>query len=301
MAIDLPEPRIPANLQPCDPFRHRDAYVRMLSYLYHAEAAALAGFELLTDPRYVEKSDLFDKAARRLVDDERKHLEDVEWMLRRLGVDEVPPPTAAERELWEGWRRGDLFALPYKASIASLFCLFSEGLGYAFLHTFHAVTLDPQIKARLAQNLEDEQMHLRLSITVLQRALARDPDFVPDFLVYLSGYVLLARQPLREIRGVMEELGMDYDQLVASSVRFVYELFEIARARSGRQGAVWSLADRLTQVIADRPASMRLLHAAMYLPEPPLARRLIHRWGRYRQAVRGVAPSPIAGAAEAPL
>ena len=34
-----------------------------------AEAAALTGFRLLTDPRYVEPSDLFDKAARKLIED----------------------------------------------------------------------------------------------------------------------------------------------------------------------------------------------------------------------------------------
>lgn len=265
----------------------------MLAYLYHAEAAALAGFELLTDPRYVEKSDLFDKAAPRLVADEAKHLEDVRWMLSRLGAAEIPPPTAAERELWEGWKRGDLFALPYKASIASLFCLFSEGLGYAFLHHLHAVTLDPEIKARLAINLDDEKMHLRLSISVLQRALERDHDFAADFLVYLSGYALLARQPLREIRGVLNDLGLDFELVVSSSLRFVYELFEIALERAGRSAAIWTLGDRLTRFVAERPATIRLAHAAMYLPEPPLARRLIHGWGRLRHAARaGVGGRP---------
>jgi hypothetical protein len=286
MAIKLPQPRLARPLPPCDPFRHRTAYIRMLAYLYHAEAAALAGFELLTDPRYVEKSDLFDKAAPRLVADEARHLEDVRWMLARLGAAEIPPPTAAERELWEGWKRGDLFALPYKASIASLFCLFSEGLGYAFLHHLHAVTLDPEIKARLASNLDDEQMHLRLSISVLQRALARDHDFVADFLVYFSGYALLARQPLREIRGTLNELGLDFELVVASSLRFVYELFELALERAGQRGKIWTVADRLTRFVAGRPATIRLVHAAMYLPEPPLARRLVHRWGLRRQAAR---------------
>lgn len=286
MAIKLPEPRLARPLAPCDPFRHRAAYIRVLAYLYHAEAAALAGFELLTDPRYVERSDLFDKAAPRLVADEAKHLEDVRWMLARLGAAEVPPPTAAERELWEGWRRGDLFALPYKPSIASLFCLFSEGLGYAFLHHLHAITLDPEIKARLAVNLEDEKMHLRLSISVLQRALERDPDFAADFLVNLSGYALLARQPLREIRGVLDELGLDFELGVASGLRFVYELLEIALTRAGQRAAIWALGDRLTRFVAERPGTIRLVHAAMYLPEPPLARRLVHSWGRRRHAAR---------------
>lgn len=258
----------------------------MLAYLYHAEAAALAGFELLTDPRYVERSELFDKAAPRLVADEARHLEDVRWMMRRLGTDEIPPPSAAELELWEGWKRGDLFALPYKPSIASLFCLFSEGLGYAFLHHLHAVTLDPEIKARLAANLDDEKMHLRLSISVLQRALERDHDFIADFVVYLSGYALLARQPLREMRGVLDAMDLDYEVLVASSLRFVYELFELALERAGRKDAIWMVTDRLTRFVAGRPAAVRLMHAAMYLPEPPLARRLILGWGRRRQAVR---------------
>ena len=289
MKPPLPEPRLAAPLSPVDPFRHREAYARLLAYLYHAEAAALEGFRLLTDPRYVEASDLFDKAARRLIADEAKHLDDVRDMLRRLGVDEVPPPTDAERELWEGWRRGDLFPLPYKESVASLFCLFSEGLGYAFLHHLHAVTLDPEIKARLAQNLEDEQMHLRLSISVLERALARDPDFIPDVAVNLAGYALLARRPMREIRGVLDDLGLDYRLIVASSIRFVFELFQIAVDRSGRAAPLWSLADRLTRALADHPDATEAIYAALHLPEPPLARRLVHAWGSRRLAARRAA------------
>jgi hypothetical protein len=289
MSFELPVPRLTRDLPPCDPFRHRAAYVRMLSYLYHAEAAALEGFKLLTDPRYVEKSDLFDKAARRLIDDEARHLDDVRDMLRRLGADSVPPPTDAERELWEGWRRGDLLVLPYRPAIASLFCLFSEGLGYAFLHHLHAVTLDPEIKARLATNLDDEQMHLRLSITMLQRALERDPGFIPDFLVNLSGYALLARRPLREIRGVLDDLGLDFELTTASSIRFVFELLQVALVRAGRQhDAVWAALDRATRFLAANPRAIGLLHAAMYLPEPPLARRAIHLWGLRRRSAREV-------------
>lgn len=291
MAIELPVPRLARELPQCDPFRHRAAYVRMLSYLYHAEAAALEGFKLLTDPRYVEGNDLFEKAAVRLVDDEARHLDDVRDMLRRLGADTVPPPTDAERELWEGWRRGDLLVLPYRASIASLFCLFSEGLGYAFLHHLHAVTLDPEIKARLATNLADEQMHLRLSITMLQRALERDRGFVSDFLVNLSGYVLLARRPLREIRAVLDDLGLDFELTTASSIRFVFELLQTALVRAGRQGdVVWTVLDRATRFLAAHPRSIGLLHAAMYLPEPPLARRAIHRWGLLRRSAREARP-----------
>jgi hypothetical protein len=292
MTISLPTPRSARPLPKIDPFRDRAAYARLLTSIYHAEAAALTGFRLLTDPRYVEPSDLFDKAARKLIEDEEKHLADVAELLGRLGVSEIQPPSPAELELWEGWRRGDLFALPYKANIASLFCLFSEGLGFSILHTLHASTLDPAMKAALGRNLDDEEMHLRLSITVLERALKRDPDFLADFMVYLSGYALLARKPLREMRPVLEDLGFDFDEAVGSAVRFVFELLQIAITRAGQQAPVWLVADRVTRVLAERPEVARALHWSMFLPEPPLARRAVYLWGRWRASRRVFVSAP---------
>ncbi len=293
MTIALPTPRSARPLPRIDPFRDRGAYARLLTSIYHAEAAALTGFRLLTDPRYVEPSDLFDKAARRLIDDEEKHLADVAELLARLGVHEIPPPSPAELELWEGWRRGDLFVLPYKANIASLFCLFSEGLGFSILHTLHGATLDPAMKAALARNLDDEEMHLRLSISVLERALKRDPDFLADFMVYLSGYAFLARKPLREMRPVLEDLGFDFDAAVGSAVRFVFELLQIAIERAGQQAPLWLVADRVTRLLGERPGVARVLHWSMFLPEPPLARRAVYLWGRWRAGRRApFAPRP---------
>lgn len=282
---ELPTPKTARPLPPIDPYRHPDAYLRVLSLLYHAEAAALEGFELLTDPAYVQRSDLFAKISRKLIEDEKKHIEDIEGLVARLTDAGVPPPSAAEAEFWTAWRSGTLFALPYKPAVAALFCLFSEGLGFAFLYHLADVTTDPTFKAKLAANVEDEKMHLRLSLTVLQRAMAQGKgSLLADFMVYLSGYALAARKPLREQRRVLEALGLDYAVLVGSSLAFVCELMMVVvdEASDPRLRAVLR---RLATLFGERPGAVRALHLAMYLPEPPGARRLVYGWGKLGQWV----------------
>ncbi|MCB9541115.1 MAG: hypothetical protein R3F65_10870 [bacterium] len=281
----LPVPRLARPLAPVDPYRHRAAYLRVLALLYHAEAAALEGFELLTDPAYVQGHELFARISRRLVADERRHLEDIERLVARLTPDGVPPPSPAEAEFWTAWRSGTLFALPYKPSIAALFCLFSEGLGFAFLHHLAEMTSDPDFKAALAANVEDEKMHLRLSLTVLKRAMQHDKrSLLADFVVYLTGYGLVARKPLREQRAMLEALGIDYDVLVGSSLRFVCELMQVV-VDEETDPRLDRLLRRLAATFGDNPRAVRVMHLAMYLPEPPGARRLVYGWGRLGQLV----------------
>src|SRR5262245_39680774 len=57
-AYSLPTPKVASPLPPVDPYRHKKAYHRLLSMLFHAEKAALEGFELLTDPLFVESHPL---------------------------------------------------------------------------------------------------------------------------------------------------------------------------------------------------------------------------------------------------
>jgi hypothetical protein len=280
---NLPVPRTSAPLQPIDPYRHREGYLRVLSLLYHAEAAALEGFTLLNNPDYVQGHELFAKYSKRLVEDEARHLGDIEALVARLTDKGVPPPTPAEAEFWTGWRSGKLFALPYTPPIAALFCLLSEGLGFAFLHHLAEVTADPEFKAALQSNVEDEKMHLRLSLSVLRRAVdEHGSSLLSDFLVYAYGYALAARRPMREQRGMMREIGVDYDVLVGSSVRFVCELLQLVFDEK-TDPRLHQLLLRSGRLFGEHPEAVRALHLAMYLPEPWGARRLVYTWGRLGQ------------------
>src|SRR4051812_8643267 len=98
------------------------------------------------------------------------------------------------QEFLTGWKTNKIFALPFKPAVASMFCLFSEGLGYAFLYHLAQVTTDPEIRAMLEQNVVDEEVHIRLSISVLKQALEQNDRFIAAFLIYLSGYSLIARK-----------------------------------------------------------------------------------------------------------
>lgn len=278
----LPTPQLARPLAPIDPHRRPTAYHRMLSVLYHAEAAAMEGFALLTNPAYVARCDLFDKASRRLIEDEQKHLDDIVALVQALGYDTVLPPSAAEAEFWVAWRAGDRFALPYKPSVAALFCLLSEGLGYALLHHLAELTTDPDFKARLRQNVVDEQVHLHLSLSVLGRALAAAPTaLLPDVIVYGFGYALAARLALREQRALLDGLGLDFDVVVGSAVRFVVELLMLAVKDAGLYDARWQVLERAGHTLGERPALVRALHWSMFLPEPPLGRRLVYGWTRW--------------------
>lgn len=281
----LPVPRLARPLRPVDPYRNRAAYLRVLSLLYHAEAAAMEGFALLDDPAYVQGHELFAKISRRLVEDEARHLKDIEALVAKLSSDGVPPPTPAEAEFWTAWRSGTLFALPYKPAVAALFCLFSEGLGFAFLYHLAEATSDPEFKAALWSNVEDEKTHLRLSLTVLKRAISQDKgSLLVDFVIYLMGYGLVARRPLREQRAMLDELGVDYDVMVGSSLRFVCELMQLVIDEES-DPRLNHLLSRLAVVFGTQPQAVRAMHLAMYLPEPPGVRRLVYGWGRLSQVL----------------
>ena len=277
---DLPTPRVSRPLLPVDPYRHRRAYIEVLSALYHAEAAALEGFSLLEDPAYVESSELFTRAARRLIADETKHLQDIADLVRLIGGCDVLPPTPEMREFWTAWRSGELFALPFKPSVAALFCLFSEGLGFAFLYNLAHATSDPEVRRVLLANVEDEKMHLRLSLSILERALSDERGFLADLAVYVAGYGLLARKAARGQRALLEAIGLDFDVVVGSSLRFVADLIDIVMQRSQRATPAWKAVHRCAGWLGERPGSIRLLHWSMYLPAPPGAARAVQAWGR---------------------
>lgn len=303
LRYELPTPYVSRPLPPVDPYRHRRAYIEVLSALYHAEAAALEGFSLLEDPAYVESSELFARAARRLVADETKHLQDIADLIQTLGGSAVAPPTPEMREFWTAWRSGKLFALPFKPSVAALFCLFSEGLGFAFLYNLAHATSDPDVRRVLLANVEDEKMHLRLSLSILERALKEEPGFLADLAVYVAGYGLLARKAARAQRELLESIGLDYDVVVGSSLRFVADLIDIVMQRSRRATSAWRLLHRSAAWLGARPSSIRVLHWGMYLPAPPGAGRLVYAWGksqrtRSRQVTPADATAPSTTAAQ---
>ena len=66
------------------------------------------------------------------------------------------------------------FALPLKSAVAALFCMMSEGLGYAFLAHLRDATADAGFKQLIAEHVDDEANHLRVSMTVLRRSLEKE-------------------------------------------------------------------------------------------------------------------------------
>ena len=298
LRYELPTPRVSRPLSPVDPYRHRQAYIEVLSALYHAEAAALEGFSLLEDPAYVESSELFSRVARRLIEDETKHLKDIENLIAAIGGTGVAPPTPEMREFWTAWRSGEVFALPFKPSIAALFCLFSEGLGFAFLYNLANATSEPDVRRVLLSNVEDEKMHLRLSLSILERAVKDERGFLSDLAVYVAGYGLLARKAARGQRALLEAIGLDFDVVVGSSLRFVADLIDIVMQRSQKSTSAWEVAHRGVTWLGDRPSSIRVFHWAMYLPTPPGVGRAVYAWGRSQRGRKGdsLTRAPVAGA-----
>lgn len=293
----LPTPSLPAATPSVDPYRHRAAYVQLLSAIWHAERAALEGFELLQDPAYVRNNELFARASRKLVADEAKHLEDIENIVRKLHGGGILPPSQASEELWGEWRSGRRFALPFKPAVASLFCLFSEGLGYAVLYNLAEITIDPEIRRILLENVEDEKSHLRLSMIILRNSLRHDPaGFAADFVVYTAGYAMMVKDAMREYRPYLNELGLDYDAFTACSVRFVAELLLHVVQESGQRSVLWNVLDRCSAGLWRRPRMVRALYLASYLPEPPLARRFIRAWGERADSDTGETAAPRAEA-----
>lgn len=291
---DLPTPHSPMPLPAIDPFRHRLAFVRVLSLLHHAESAALEGFRLLNDPRYVQASDLFARSGARLIEDEAKHIAGIEALIEQLHPGGILPPSPEEAEFWQAWRRGDLFALPYKPAIAALLCLLSEGLGFAFLYHLAECTADPTFKATLQANVEDEKMHLRLSLTVLRRALETQPrGLLIDIVVHLLGYALIARHPLRTQRRVIEDLGLPFEALFASSLRFVYDLMHLVVAETGQATPAWRALGRVIYGLFEQPARVNTLLLGAWLPEPPGLRRVLRGWGVWQLWRAGIEVTPV--------
>ena len=278
----MPTPVLVRPRQPIDPYRQREPYVRLLSALFHAEAAAMDGFRLLNDPAFVQPHPMFAKASRKLIADEAKHLDDVRSIVKKLGVPDVVPPSESERDFWIAWRSGTTFALPLKASVASLFCLFSEGLGYGVLYHLAEATTDPEIRALLADNVEDEKMHIQLSISVLRRAVEADrAAFLQDFIVYGLGYFLMAKRPIREHRDLFEALGFDFGEVLASSIGFVGDLVRLVTDE--QPSRAWDLVHRALQ-IGGRPRVADAITAAMHVPLPRIVDRMILAYGRREAA-----------------
>ncbi len=286
MRYPVPIPKVASPFPAIDPVAHREPFIRILSELFHAEKAALEGFKLLADPSFVREPELFRGARSMLVRDEQLHLDDIEEIIRMLGADGVLPNTGTSRELWETYRNGTLFALPYRSSVAAILCLYSEGLGYAVLHHLAQATTHPEIKQKLERNLCDEENHLRVSIATLRRTLKEEGELLValDLIVHTCGFVLLARAPIREQKAVFAQLGWDLHELQASCFRFVTELLALAMDEAGytiRGRNYWAV---LGDLLLNR-TSMRLAHAMTSFPEPPLARRAIFTWGWLRNTL----------------
>lgn len=284
---DLPTPQVARPISLIDPYRHSGAYIRILSSIYHAEAAALQWFMSLRDPRYVEETDLFARASARLATDEQRHLRDIEDMLRLLGAQGPLPPSPAEARFWQSWRSGRLFALPLRANTAAALCLFTEGMGYALIYHLAHATADPALRALLMENLADEQVHLRLSLSILRRALRHERGLLADLAVHLYGFLMAARDPLREQRAIIETFGLDYDVLIGSSLRFLADLFALVIEGSDHDGPLWRGFHAAATLLGERPAAVRLVQLFLFFPEPPLSRKAVYSWGRLNRRRRG--------------
>jgi hypothetical protein len=267
-----------------DPYRDRTTYRRFLSELYHAEKAAMEGFALLSNPAYVQSSDIFIGASRKLVADERAHLVDIEAMIALLDDEGggILPADPITEKFWSFWNSGEVFALPMRPAVAAMLILFSEGLGYSVLYNLAQATLDPKMKALLDSNVKDEQGHLRVSMTVLRRALKREPDFALDFAVHGLGFALSARHPARNQRPVFEGVGMDFNALFACGLRFVRDLFAIVLRDLGREAEAQRLEGVLGNFLCS-PRGIRALYPLTFLPDPPLAKKLILGYGKLDQ------------------
>jgi hypothetical protein len=289
----LPVPASPRAQRPIDPYRNPVAFQRVLSELHHAENAALEGFRLLADPAMVDGNHVYRRALRVLIRDEAKHIVDIEQMIDLLGVEGgVLPPSPATARFWREWRDGKVFAFPLKQSVAALFCLLSEGIGFVALHSLAQAVTDPALRARLQANVEDEKMHVRLSLHILGQALAEERSSTKELMLYAMTYGLMARKALRAHRATAEAIGLDFDALVSTSMRFLRDLFVEVFERAGRWRTAAFLR-RLPRVLWSTKLA-RLVYYGLYLPEPPLLRRVSYVWRKLQLALQPKAlPAPI--------
>ena len=127
-------------------------------------------------------------------------------------------------------------------------------------------------------------MHLRLSISILRKSLKADPEgFFADFVAYGCGYAMLTKRAIRENRALVEDVGLDFNILGASSIQFVTELLMIAIDEAGQADRIWTLLSSAANMVGRHPGLVNGVYAASFLPEPPFARRLIYLWGRLDQ------------------
>lgn len=288
----LPTPRLAGQLPIVDPYRDRIAYWNLISELYRAELAALEGFGLLADPRFVQADPIFLRAMEYLVEDESRHAKYYDVMLDRLGFAEMAPVSDRSEWFWTEYRSGKRFFLPLKAGVAALFCMLSEGLGYAFLAHLRDATVDAEFKRLIAEHVDDEANHLRVSMTVMQRVLKNESvEALIDLLPHLVGYFLMARVPARAALPTAERLGFDVMDLASSSLRFVRDMILIVLEDGGFIGRAGPLLRRMTDPMLSRQV-LRVAYTASGLPEPPLFWRGLVALGRARQRREPTAPAP---------
>jgi hypothetical protein len=124
--------------------------------------------------------------------------------------------------------------------------------------------------------------------------MEKERGLLIDFLIHLYGYMLIAREPIREQRALAESIGLDFDVLVGSSIRFLFELLGLVMAETGHDSRLWRWLSAAARLLGERPEAARLLHLLMFLPEVPLSRRAVFHWGHISLRLRGLRPTTAA-------
>ena len=298
MGFRIPDPVARGSMPSVDPYADREGFHHIVSELYRAELAALEGFSLLCEPKYVESNDIFRKAMHRLVEEEAEHADYYYDMIRKIGYEEMMPPHPEAEKFWTGWREGKVFSLPLSAPVAALFCLLSEGLGYAFLYHVGVACTDPEMRAMFMDHLEDEKSHLRMSMSVLEKSLRSDEGRELDLLVHAYAYFVRANKAVKHQRPLMERLGFDYFAMVASSMDFVLELLQRVYEKSGRGMPAPSMFQRLRDISAS-PRAVRFAQGLVAV-KPPGLFGMVRAFGwlrRPRRSAPAVARPATEGAA----
>lgn len=275
----LPIPRLTKPYPKLDPHALREPYVTLLSEIHLAEKGALGMFETLGDPTVVQNAELFVKMRNKLVKEEREHMKDFEDIMRSLGADGVPPPNPASMKFQDAYRNWNGYVLPVKASVAALLFMFSEGNGYAVLHHLCEATTDPEIKAKLASNIKDEQSHLRMSMSILTSSLEIDGRRVLwTLLVQMIRFAAEARAAVDANRKTVEALGFDFYDMAGSSYRFLSEILRMSIEDAGMKLSP-SQASYLDRFIDSTctPDGMRAA-SRMYMPPAEWVRPAVRLW-----------------------
>lgn len=284
MVTTVPSPTLLAPLPVLDPQRCTSKYVQVLAEIYHAERAALRSFVSLADPLFVRESDIFLKARNVIIRDEEVHIAELRELIAELGYAEVPEPSPGSKRLWESYVDTEFFALPIRATVGAMICLFGEGLGFAFMyHMAQATKEGTRAREVLDRNLADEVSHLRVSMQVITEAYKRERSRAAvDCILSAANFAFVARHLARDQRQLLESLGFDYFAVSGSMLRFVRDLLVAAIEDSGV--APWSESSRaFFDVTADwmfSPTAMRVGWASTYLPPPPLFSKMVKWYGQ---------------------